>query len=600
MSMTSHPLPAAGGIWVEVRTSALRIRDDYRRRWSAATPRTRTRVQLAALLGSVVVAYNYSLITLLQTVSLDTPLAYVSLVPAIALALAAVHSNPRRAEPPIHDRQVDYIVGVPLIAAALAVNLALPAHLSVMFWVWRLDLMTLPVFVAGAVAIIFGTRMLWRQKFAIAYLILAWPLPYSTVLGRLLNSFTDLTLLGLRAAIRILPVGRPTSLADGSVFEVLHHGISFPVSVVTACSGVNGMVGFLLVGSAFAAVVRGPLVRKCLWLAGGLVLLWLINLGRLLFIFWAGHEWGEHIALGILHPFVGVLTFGLGVVVMVVLIRPLGMRLEVGGYSLGMPARRPTGPIPVPSLYPEVPKAPAVPRAYAAMALVLVAALALGVANVGLRPYNLVADATGAPRLVAYTSQPAVPAGWGQELYSTFGWTTPLFGFGSTWNRYRLYPVKGKAGDLQVPTVVTADVIQASNAGVFSTYGIESCYQFHGYRLRDVNQVNLGGGITSQAMSFTTGQGASWSIVYWIIPVKGAGGSTRYERTVLFVQNSGAGVVPVSGADASGIPNVSGQLRTADPSDAALIRNQAFLVAFARQLVEVQAHHVLAATGTSE
>jgi len=101
-------------------------------------------------------------------------------------------------------------------------------------------------------------------------------------------------------------------------------------------------------------------------------------------------------------------------------------------------------------------------------------------------------------------------------------------------------------------------------------------------------------------MSFTTGQGASWSIVYWIIPVKGAGGSTRYERTVLFVQNSGAGVVPVSGADASGIPNVSGQLRTADPSDAALIRNQAFLVAFARQLVEVQAHHVLAATGTSE
>ena len=599
MSMTTHPAPAAGGIWAEVRGTALRVRDEYRRRWAEATPRTRTRIQLAALLGSVVVAYNYSLVTLLQTVSLDTPLAYVSLVPAIALALAAVHRNPRRAEPPIHDRQVDYIVGIPLIVAALAVNLALPAHLSVMFWVWRLDLMTLPVFVAGAVAIIFGTRMLWRQKFAIAYLILAWPLPYSTVLGRLLNAFTDLTLLGLRAAVSVLPVGRPTSLGDGSVFEVFHRGISFPVSVVSACSGVNGMVGFLLVGSAFAAVVRGPLVRKCLWLVGGLLLLWLLNLGRLVFIFWAGHQWGEHIAIGVLHPLVGVVTFGVGVLVMVVLIRPLGMRLEVGGYTLGMPVRRPKGPIPVPSLYPEEPRPSAVPRAYAAMTLVVVAALLLGVANVGLRPYNLVADATGAPRLVAYTSQPAAPAGWGQELYSTFGWTTPLFGFGSTWNRYRLYPVKGKSGDLEVPTTVTADVIQASTAGVFSTYGIESCYQFHGYHLHDVNQVNLGGGITSQTMSFTTGQGASWSIVYWIIPVKARDGSTRYERTVLFVQNTGAGVVPTTGADASGIPNVTSQLRTADPSDAALIRNQAFLVAFARQLVAAQARHVLPASGTS-
>ena len=59
--------------------------------------------------------------------------------------------------------------------AAVAVNMLLPDKLSAMFWVWRIDLLTLPVFVAGATAIIFGVRVLWRQKLAVSYLFLAWP-----------------------------------------------------------------------------------------------------------------------------------------------------------------------------------------------------------------------------------------------------------------------------------------------------------------------------------------------------------------------------------------------------------------------------------------
>src|ERR1700761_6669544 len=78
--------------------------------WHDAEPRTRSRVQMAALLGSVVIAYNYTLTTLIQNAGLNTPLAYVSLVPAIALALASVRARPVKADPAIHDRQVDYIV----------------------------------------------------------------------------------------------------------------------------------------------------------------------------------------------------------------------------------------------------------------------------------------------------------------------------------------------------------------------------------------------------------------------------------------------------------------------------------------------------------
>ncbi len=52
---------------------------------------------MGALLAVVVIAYSYSLTTLLQLAGLNTPLAYVSLVPIVSLILAAVHSRPKAA-----------------------------------------------------------------------------------------------------------------------------------------------------------------------------------------------------------------------------------------------------------------------------------------------------------------------------------------------------------------------------------------------------------------------------------------------------------------------------------------------------------------------
>ena len=302
----------------------------WRRWWSETSPRTRASLQIGLLVLVVAIAYNYSLTTLLQSANQDTPLAYVSLVPAIALALAAIRARPAKPEPDIHDRHVDYTVGLPLIAAAISVNLLLPSRWSTMFWVYRVDLFTLPFFVAGAVAIIFGVRIMWRQKLAITYLFLAWPYPYQSVLLRVLDAFTAATLFGIRSILSVIHVATPVSSLDNSLFNVVHDGHSFPLSVVSACSGVNSVVGFLLVGSAFGAVVRGPLFRKVAWLLGGMLFLWVINLGRIIFIFWAGRTWGENVAINILHPFVGMVTFSIGVVIMTLLIGPLGMHVGFG------------------------------------------------------------------------------------------------------------------------------------------------------------------------------------------------------------------------------------------------------------------------------
>jgi exosortase/archaeosortase family protein len=407
--------------------------------WANTVPRTRTSVQMASLLGVIIIAYSYSLTTLLQLADLNTPLAYVSLVPLISLVLAAMHSKPVRPEPAIHDRQTDYIIGLPLMGAALLVNLLLPSKLSAMFWVWRIDLLTLPFFVAGAVSVIFGVRVLWRQKLAVGFLILAWPYPYSTVLLGVLNAFTTATLEGMAHIVKFTHIATLVGNLNAGVFTVVHNGHPFNLSVISACSGASSVVGFLLVGTAFAAVVKGPWIRKVLWLLGGMILLWIINLGRITLIFWTGQHFGEHFAIDVLHPFIGLITFTIGVGIMILCIKPFGLRLGTDGKAF----RESIGSMPDPGEPKPKPKggrAAAVPKVYLAVCIVLILGIFVGFSNVGLQTYNLVANVAGESKLASFVDTPVVPIGWTSRYETTYTWAEPLFGEGSVWDRYILSP----------------------------------------------------------------------------------------------------------------------------------------------------------------
>jgi hypothetical protein len=90
-------------------------------------------------------------------------------------------------------------------------------------------------------------------------------------------------------------------------------------------------------------------------------------------------------------------------------------------------------------------------------------------------------------------------------------------------------------------------------------------------------------------MSYTSQQYGSWSIVYWIVPVK-AGQSTSYERVVLYVQNSGRGAVVRGLTPGNSVHNIAGSLNSGSDTDRALINNRTFLVAFAKQLIETQSY----------
>ncbi len=478
---------------------------------------------------SVLVAYNYSLSTLLQTADQQTPLAYISLVPAIALALAAIRARPLKPEPPIYDRHVDYTIGIPLIVAAVAVNELLPARMSAMFWVYRIDLLTLPDLRGrrrghhlrgpGALAPAAG------RPLPVPGLALPLPEDACSASQRLHHGHPA----GHAEDRRVTHLAKPAELPGQHAVRRQSPWVDVRPQRRLGVLGGERRGRVPAGGSAFAAIVRGPIVRKVLWLVGGMVLLWAINLGRITFIFFAGKEWGEAVAINVFHPFIGLVTFSIGVLIMILLIKPLGMHIAIGEDSRPSRAAGATGPSRCPRCSTKPRQRPstrltlAVPKVYLAIVAVVVAALVVGLSNLGLRSYNLVADVAGEAKLARLRPVSRGPTGLGGPVRDHL-----RLGQAAVRRHVRvepLHPPRRRAGPLHTNVPVVADVINTPDLSSFSAYGVENCYTFHGYALADVAQVSLVGGITGQAMSYTSQQFGSWSIVYWILPVKMTAGA---------------------------------------------------------------------------
>jgi exosortase len=570
------------------RTRSLELWDTFTRTRSAEEARVVTLTRTIAIgLAAIVLAFHYSLSTLINTLSLNTPLAYLGLVPVIALALAALRAKPKTAEPAIYDRQVDYIVGIPLLAAALAISVFLPVKLSSQFWVYRIDLLALPLFVAGTIVLLFGVRALWRLKFAVGYLLFAWPTPYTMLLLNQLDAFTNATLAGLRVALKVIPVAHQIPGSDGSLFQLGHGSHGFAVSVASACSGVNGLVGYGLLSIAFLALVRGSILRKVVWLAVGLVLVWALNVVRIMAIFAAGSAWGETVAIDGLHPVLGLFTFGLAVLVMLKLMPRFGLSLPLSKSRKQRTAARDVGGE-------EPRRRPPVPKTRLAILVVLVFALMTGVANADLRSFDFVVNSMGAPRLSAFQTKPSHPEGWQVGKTNSYDWTRSFFGADSKWYRYQFTQIPNSKTDLHSSSTVIADVINTSDASTFSAYGIEACYSFHGYSLKSTNRVNLGGIYAQVVLYHNNAINSDWVNVYFIWPVKSPSGATRYERVNLMMIDSAnvhfTGKLPSAGAaNALGFgvtETLSGKVNGGTSQSQKV---EQFLVGFAAEVVKAQA-----------
>ena len=516
-------------------------------------------VRAAALVGLVLLAYNYSLLTLARGLTLQTPLAYLALVPVIALILGIVRLRTEPAGLPIHDRQVDWIVGFSLLGLTAAVLFLAPSETSSSFWLDRIDLLTMPLFVAGLIALLFGVRRLWALKAPLAFLLLAWPIPFTLLLTRTAAPFAEFTAGIVGAITRVVPIARQ-GVTEPDLFIVGSGPGAFAVSIGTACAGVNSLVGFLLLGGALLFVVRGALLRRAAWLATGLAIVVGLNVLRIMLILGVGAVFGQELALEILHPVAGMIGFMLGVVGMVSLVPRFGLTFM--SISRNEPPEGPDRPNPV-------------RRAKPAMAVALGLAVVLGVSNAAFARYEAITSGLADARLGTFDVRTAQVQGWDTTFVSRFIQAKQYFGPDATWERVMYLPTE--RATVTSTKSVYVDVITTDDPNTLKAFGLEACYVFHGYDISSVTTVDVGAGVRGQVIDYTnTKAKADWSALWWEWPYS-ENGETRYERIVIFMANGPR-------AEYAGIDQTAG-IGTQEPRFESTDR---FLVTLGRAIVRSQ------------
>ena len=492
--------------------------------------------RVATAILAVALAYHFSLATLASDWRYDTPLADLVLVPPIAAALLIAALRRHRFVAFLRLGRFDYVVAALLVGTALVLLAAGPTVWSKYFWAMRMDLLSLPLFAAAVVVLLFGARALIPLAFPICFLLLAWPLPYLALLERVLGSFTHSTAWAVAQLAGATHVAEPVAGSDGSRYVVGHGAQTVVVSVASACSGVNALIGFAVVGIAALWLVQGRVVFRVAWLVAGAGLVWALNVVRILAVFVVAERFGEHAAFDLLHPVAGIVALNIAFLLLLWVLPRFGLRrrhLDDFDDDSGM--------LDTPLARAAPPAQRATPGRFATRVVVVgvaTAALALADGQLGTAAKGL--DESGRPALAPFVERPTAGRGWAVSRVDRIGWAAPYYGRHSTWIRYRLRPTG------LVPRrsrfTVWADAVLSPDLGALDAYSLAHCYSFHGFDVRASLRVDLGDGVIGHVFVYET-SGEVWHALAWEWPVLRAD-KVEHERMVLLASTTARPAAP--------------------------------------------------------
>jgi hypothetical protein len=231
--------------------------------------------------GLVALAYGHSLRTLVGGWSPSDAATASCIVPILAVPLFLRFARPTEREPAIHDRHVDDARALTLLAVALFVLWTFQRYVDVAFGVHRIDLLSLPCFLAGLVVMLFGTGALWRLRIPLLFLLLAWPPALRAVAEAASTPFGDAT----RAVVR------PIAAWVGDILVGVN-GFTVASQTIRIAPGWNATAVALVV--AISALVISlvrlhGVARRAAFVAFAATVAWLVNLGCVVFAIFAAN-----------------------------------------------------------------------------------------------------------------------------------------------------------------------------------------------------------------------------------------------------------------------------------------------------------------------
>jgi len=154
----------------------------------------------------------------------------------------------------------------------------------------------------GLVLFFFGKEMTRQLIFPIFFLLAMVPLPL-VLIG---NLTVKLKLFAAQVSTVILNnIGFP-SIRDGSIIRMPN---SF-IAVEAPCSGLRSLIALLTLGLLFAFVIKVSYLKKGLLFLSALPIAIATNVFRILMLATVNDLYGEKVAMGFFHDFLGFVVFG--------------------------------------------------------------------------------------------------------------------------------------------------------------------------------------------------------------------------------------------------------------------------------------------------
>ena len=199
-------------------------------------------------------------------------------------------------------RFLDEIAGAVLCFLALIVYL----YGSYTFYALELHLISLPIFVAGCILILFNVETLRILAFPTAMLLMLAvpPLEIAFLAGAMLsNAGSQITYTILNSA------GLPVNLdyLQFSPIIVIYSvsGVPLEFAVQVASSGIYSLLGFTIFAVFAAYIIRGTFWKKIIVLLTGFPLIFALNIIRITLIILIGYWFGRSITMELFHIFGG-------------------------------------------------------------------------------------------------------------------------------------------------------------------------------------------------------------------------------------------------------------------------------------------------------
>ena len=186
-------------------------------------------------------------------------------------------------------------------------------QLSFIFMTYRLDMLLSPILLIALISAIFGLRAISRMKVFIIYMffaspLLLLPLGMLTTPFAILNAqfvFTVLKTIGLPLTSSGITITAPTN---------------YSISIAATCVDLGAFAALILFMIPVSYLYNGSIKSKIAWISSGVLLLFVLNLLRMLVIglFWVYD--GISSAISIFHTFIGPILFYAVIIMMMLII----------------------------------------------------------------------------------------------------------------------------------------------------------------------------------------------------------------------------------------------------------------------------------------